>query len=581
LPSTTLTETQSWAGTLSKVIVEGNGPNSGAHYFLRAKEGKQSLELTFETPPPFVTGTELTVEGFERETRFHVTRYSPLERNLKPVGKAVQPLIDAPVQKTRTVGVIAVDANEGGTNASNELLRQLVLDADNPGPTLGLGPKDKSARQYYSEVSYGTYRIRGAVEGPVAWNGSACAGGVDDAAYQLRDELSATYDSYVWYFGSIDEDCGYAWGEEGTWSSPAQNTWFNGRFDANVFSHEMGHNIGLMHASTLACDGTPFSDEPLSCTSDEYGSRYSVMGTGGIGHLNAVEKWYLTWFGGCNGVHVRQSGTWTLLPLELSCNGIQALQIPMPKMTRTFSTAQSEEPTEAKYYYLELRTNRRLDTGTTTQVLVHVSDDISPITEVSARTALLDMDPTTPAFDGLHAGDSYTDPSGGLSFRIDSLSDEKAMVTVTMTENDDTTTCMDGGVLIGPGPDSCEEPFIATGVDGAYGNHINELPNGDLNKNAANGYGGASAANDTTLGGDAANSIGGQKSTQGSTVASLQFGDPENCSCRIGGPKPNVSSAFGWASLTALLLLVGQRRQGHHYRTLKLPQQGCRGRSDD
>jgi hypothetical protein len=571
-PETSLstpTLTQAIDGTLSKVIVDGKGPQSGAHYFLHVKDSDETVELAFEKPPHLRTGAELSVTGVATEHRLQVLSFSSVEGKRNSVGKAAQPLLDTMLQKTRNVGVIAVDIADQGMNVSNELLHQIVLDADNPGPTVGIEPKDKSARQYYAEVSYGAYKIRGNVEGPFAYDGSACEGGPKNASVVLRSEIETTYDNYVWYFGSVDENCGYAWGEEGSWSSPAQNTWFNGRVDGNVFSHELGHNIGLMHASTINCEGETFSDEPLGCTTDEYGSRLSIMGTGGIGHLNAIEKWYLTWFAGCNGVHVRQSGTFTLLPIELACNGIQALQIPMPKKFRTFSTPQSEEPTPAKYYYLELRTNQGLDTGTTAQVFVHVSDEIKPTTENSARTLLLDMNPTTPVFDGLHAGESYTDPSGDLTFRIESVTDEKAMVTVTMAKNDEKTTCMDGGVLIGPGPDTCDEPFEPMVIGGKNGYRTVYAPSSDqYAQGPVNGTIGNTASNNATSGGASTISTGNQTTPVSQAAAQSKFDDPNSCNCRLTNHPRTSFNVLGILGVgVAVLLRRAYRRRANMTKT--------------
>jgi hypothetical protein len=553
-PSPSSSAAQSFSGKLSKVIVEGHGPNSGAHYFLNVKDTNQVLELTFDKPPALHTGADLTVEGFPSDTRIQVTNYALVKLNLDPVGRAELPLTNSPIQKTRTVGVVAVDANHAGMHGvTNDQLQQLILDPDNPGPLLGIGRTDKSAREYYAENSYGEYKLHGAVEGPIPFDGSACVSGAENAAVSLRGDLTASYDSYVWYFGSVDMNCGYAWGEEGTWSNPAQNSWFNGRFDGDVFSHEFGHNVGLMHASTIACGDEPLADDPLTCTSDEYGNHYSVMGTGGGRHLNGIEKWYLTWFGGCNGVHVRQSGTFTLLPIELPCNGIQVLQIPMPNPNRTFSTEQSEEPTPLKYYYLELRTSQKLDTGMTPSVLVHASDEIHPPTEACARTALLDMDPTTGIFDGLRAGQSYTDPTGNLTFRVDSLDDNKAMVSVTMATNHDATTCTDGAVLVGPGPDTCDESFLPTGTGGAYGNYSGG--DGLSNRDQTTNLGGANGSNQASA---SAHSVGGQPTT---VNAAASFNAPANCGCRIFGPRSKDTSTFGDAMLVGILLLARQRRR--------------------
>ena len=75
--------------------------------------------------------------------------------------------------------------------------------------------------------------------------------------------------------------------------------------------------------------GATIANDTSTCTSNEYGNPMTVMG-GGCRHLISVEKWYSGFFQGCNAVKVKTSGTFTLLPIEIPCNGIQALQIPLP-----------------------------------------------------------------------------------------------------------------------------------------------------------------------------------------------------------------------------------------------------------
>lgn len=63
----------------------------------------------------------------------------------------------------------------------------------------------------------------------------------------------------------------------------------NGELYRNLAAHELGHTLPLGHASRWVCGG--------SCTVEEYGSRFSVMGGGG-GDLNAFEKSSLGWLTG-------------------------------------------------------------------------------------------------------------------------------------------------------------------------------------------------------------------------------------------------------------------------------------------
>jgi hypothetical protein len=64
----------------------------------------------------------------------------------------------------------------------------------------------------------------------------------------------------------------------------------NGRLFRALAVHELGHTLGLGHASRWVCVAG-------GCSVDEYGSGFSAMG-GGDGDFNAYEKWRLGWLTG-------------------------------------------------------------------------------------------------------------------------------------------------------------------------------------------------------------------------------------------------------------------------------------------
>ena len=64
----------------------------------------------------------------------------------------------------------------------------------------------------------------------------------------------------------------------------------NGQLFMTLAAHELAHTLGLGHASRWDCVGR-------TCTIDEYGGEFSVMG-GGNGDLNAYEKSTLEWLTG-------------------------------------------------------------------------------------------------------------------------------------------------------------------------------------------------------------------------------------------------------------------------------------------
>ncbi len=86
----------------------------------------------------------------------------------------------------------------------------------------------------------------------------------------------------------------------------------NGRYDFAVFAHEIGHNMGLGHASSYS-----WSDTKLKFVDTEYGDDYDVMGnvvTDIRGHYNVFRKLYLGWLDADEHVYDLgdQGGTYTI-----------------------------------------------------------------------------------------------------------------------------------------------------------------------------------------------------------------------------------------------------------------------------
>ena len=91
----------------------------------------------------------------------------------------------------------------------------------------------------------------------------------------------------------------------------------NGRLFMSLAAHELGHTLGLGHASRWDCLGR-------TCTVDEYGGEFSVMGHGS-GGLNVYEKGALGWLSGV----LRPDGraTYALGPVEGPTTLPQALVV--------------------------------------------------------------------------------------------------------------------------------------------------------------------------------------------------------------------------------------------------------------
>lgn len=121
-----------------------------------------------------------------------------------------------------------------------------------------------------------------------------------------------------------------------------------------VFSHEMGHSLGVMHANSWACVGQSLYGE---CQHIEYGNYFDTMG-GGVRslHFNAFYKELLGWLepNSKRLLTITQSGTYYLSPLE-SATGTVAAKIINP--------ANSEYKGVDFPFYLEYRQPIGFDAG--------------------------------------------------------------------------------------------------------------------------------------------------------------------------------------------------------------------------
>ena len=405
-------------------------------YFLTPPGAASPMRLLFATDPNLTSSTRLRVWGQPEGGAFRVERQVVLsDETIDDTGIVRRALIGQPSTNV-TVAWVQMNVNGGGVNQTAAAAQSLIF-GQNAGPLFGTKATDKSVAQYYDENSYGMVKLVGQVEGPIPFTGTAC-NNFDPLATNVVSQVTAlgrTYQHYYLYWGS-EQDCGPGWGAQGTSTKPGKYVWLNndGTF-CTATGQELGHNFGLMHASTMKCTGATIANDTSTCTSNEYGNPMTVMG-GGCRHLMSVEKWYSGFFKSCNAVKLKASGTFTLLPIEIPCGGIQALQIPMPPgaPVRTTTTSQSNGNVTVGFYYLELRGGQGMDTGMKTGVYVHAAADIPSPTQNGVRTFLLDMNPATTAWDPMTVGQTFTDPAGGVSFTLNSADTNSASVTVTITE---------------------------------------------------------------------------------------------------------------------------------------------------
>jgi hypothetical protein len=445
-------------GELAVYSVTFPDGTSEYRYFLRVLgDVRDERRLRFAANPDLGSGVWLDVWGPDDGKEILVDRFAMVAGSAE-VESSREALITGTPFKIRNIAFVLVDLGSGVNLTSDAAAKRLM----------GTATGDDSVRQFFIENSFGLQDVSAQVFGPLSTTMADCANSATSTlASTLRPQVTGTFDQYFWYLGSKVAACEWSGlAMVGSPDRPAKDTWFNASSGCVVLVHEPGHNLGLKHASSMKCGTEVFVDAPDGvCTHSEYGDTLDAMGNG-CRHMNSFTKAYEKWFGGCNMVDVPATGTFTLLPIEVPCDGIQSLQIKMPK-TRPFYRSGgggSAGTTDLTHYYVELRAPFGFDgkhgssSALKPQVQIRVSGDIRKSTQSGLNTWYLDMVPSTSTLDGLLAGGTFTDPAGGITITVDAIEETKATVRVEITDGTGSPTCIDGVTTVtapGPGPESC------------------------------------------------------------------------------------------------------------------------------
>jgi len=517
-------------GELAIYIADEPGVGSQTHYFLKDTAGRER-RLLFDSAPDVEPGAWLKVWGTPAAGGVHVASFERM-----PAPPTIQAgLIGAAPFAPRSFAFVLIDIGGGINRTTDDVMQRMITAPD-------------SIRNYYLFDSYGMQDITAAVIGPLSYTPTGCD--TSPMAQMLKPQVDAQggpFQHYLWYYGSKNSEC--------TWSGlasvgmpdrPSANTWYNASTNCIVLVQEPGHNFGMQHSSSMTCGSAPFADDPNTCTSSEYGDRFDPMG-GGCRHMNAWQKDYQGWFGGCNGVTVASSGTFTLVPFELSCTGVQYLQVKAPKArpyNRPSGGGGNATTENLNFYYLELRTPLDFDgtlgnsSALSPRVLVHVADDRHTRTQRGVHTYLLDMNPATTGNQGLNdaglaVGQTFTDPAGGLTITAQAISNTGATIVVDYASGGSgAPTCIDGSAFAPPGPGM--ESCVVTMPTGGGG--------------SAGGTGGSTGTAGAGAGTGGATMPTGSAGSAGGQTAPGDSGPSGGCACD--------TAASGTARIAGLLLAV-------------------------
>lgn len=239
---------------------------------------------------------------------------------------------------------------------------------------------------------------------------AASAAGIDMSQYQE-----------VVVGGPYRSSCAFA----GIGYVGVSGAYINGSPSIYVVGHEIGHNFGSHHASTLRCtSGGSVVSLSASCSSDEYGDPFSIMGGGPRLH-DAQQAYQIAQHmnGGVpdGAIVTATSGAYTLARRHSGANP-QLLRIARGTTGTSFDV-EMRAPYGA---YDSFATGSSPVSG----VLIRVSP--TNLTTVS-QSQLLDATPTTNTFSDASfvAGASLTDPVSGVRITVTSVGSAAASITVS------------------------------------------------------------------------------------------------------------------------------------------------------
>ncbi len=301
---------------------------------------------------------------------------------------AVQAAETPAEEGTRKVAVILFSFPGDPPSWSLEQARSRVFTASN------------SVNAFYKEESFGQISLRGKLRadgdvfGPFSLSGSAAGCPYetwDDEADQAATEAGIDLTGYqhIIYISPFESAC--QWGGIAALGGSRVNINGNsfGEAPTETIAHELGHNLGLLHAGSWTCTSggvrVQISD---NCTISEYGDPFDPMGTG-FRHNNGWNLAKLGILGPENVKTVTTSGTYSIRSALSPTTEPTVLRVPRKRAVNNNSVS--------SWYYLEIR-----QTG---GVFENVSD--ATMTGVSIRataegqspeTLLLDANPATSTF---------------------------------------------------------------------------------------------------------------------------------------------------------------------------------------
>jgi hypothetical protein len=337
-----------------------------------------------------------------------------------------------------------------------------------------------SVRTFFETASRGRTTVQATVLGP--WNLGIDSCDAFDTFTAIQDATErkaaaaginlSTFDHVIMW---TRPPCGSGWMALGDapgryihMSADYPDTGFGREHEfAATASHEMGHNMGLLHANSLRCTtaGTPVP-VGTSCSAVEYGDPYSSMG-GDMGYLDtsgspsvyrflsplpgSAELDHLGWLDPDEVATATSAGTYDLVPVYGPDPGARLLRV--RRVPAVFTTDPTTDwPMRSGWWTLELRSEPppgpwdafEPDLPARSGVILRYVEDGYDFSNAGwahdlGSSFLVDMDPATVGTDAedadvldapLEVGETFADPVSGAQLTLVSLDASGASIAV-------------------------------------------------------------------------------------------------------------------------------------------------------
>jgi chitodextrinase len=403
--------------TLQGTLVAAHGDSFGAnaaasrsiwHDTLVTASGKVSLSFSGARPEGFYNGAKVRVRG--------TMSGNTLKVGGNKADAQVQTVAAASTGQKKLAVLLIKFADTDPEPYTVSQAQQVIFSNAN------------SVANYFADESYGLMTVTGDVFGyfTISINTAGCdytdIGNKARAAATAAGVNLGNY-TQIQYVHNYLSACGWS----GLAYVPGQDSWLNQALGLRVSAHELSHNFGVHHASTMSCTENgvrvALSASSANCSSSEYGDPFSIMGAASTRHTHNQQLASMGWITGGNLQTITTAGTYT----------VGAVEDPNMATPRGVRIPRGNTGT---WFYLEVREpwgtqfdNFSASDPAVTGVSIRLSNDWTTI----IQSQLLDTTPATSSYGDapLQPGRSFSDPLSGVTITTQSVSGGVATVTVS------------------------------------------------------------------------------------------------------------------------------------------------------